>query len=394
MYYTESDKEKTLEEETYSDVQKEIALMIKMLDEIYKNKSSDEYKMMGDITKSIVYEEMERQVANLKTLKNFPKSEAEDYQRMFDNLHKPMYKKLVAEFVKSPNEKNTAFTALFTVGYRILIGDLAKIFASTQATEAGIIYVPEKIKGSNPRSKTFIHDFTKNLEEEYNKVVRMQGARPKMHQEYALLQTIGSATTALSAFIQSRELGPITGLLRDVIGGIFGHRRELNPISYINDRLTQRYDDYIERFKDTEKLYNATKEAYEEYKSQPGRKSLGVQGNYLRNMKKYELQMLRLKSRMAHYDSRGEAKRKEEKDRLRLERRAQKKAEREAKRAAKKAAQQSNNTSTTSSPTTPKPEPPKPTPPSNDTSPEGSPTPKPEPPKPQPPKPDTGDLDF
>ena len=383
--------EKTLEQESLSDVQKEIALMIKMLDEIYKNKSSDEYKMMGDITKSIVYEEMERQVANLKTLRNFPKAEAEDYQRMFDNLHKPMYKKLVMEFNKAPNEKNTTFTALFTVGYRVLIGDLAKIYASTEATEAGIVYLPDKVKGVNQRSRAFIHDFTKNLEEEYNKVVRMKGNRPKMHQEYALLNTLGSAATALATFIQAHELVPVTSFLSDVVGGIFGHRKELNPISYINDRLTQRYDDYIERFKDTEKLYNATKEAYEEYKSQPGRKSFGVQGRYISNMKKYQLQMLRLKAHMAHYDSRGEAKRKEELDRLRLEKRQKRKEEREAKRAAKRAAKEQTKQAP-STLTKPKPEPP-----SHETSPEGSPAPKPEP-KPEPapkPKPvDTGDLDF
>lgn len=385
--------EKTLEQESYSDVQKEIALMIKLLDDIYKNKSSDEYKMMGDITKSIVYEELERQVANLKTLKNFPKSEAADYQKMFDNLHKPMYKKMVSEFVKSPNEKNTTFTALFTVGYRILIGDLTKIFTSTDATEAGIVYNPEKIKGHNPRSQAFIHDFTKNLEDEYNKVIRMQGARPKMHQEYAIMNALGSAATALSSFIQSRELGPITSLLNDVMGGIFGHHKEINPVAYMNDRLTQRYDSQIEKFSDVEKLYNATKEAYEEYKSQPGRKSFAVEGRYLANMKKYKLHMLRLKAQMDHFDSRGEAARKEEKDRLRLEKRAQRKAEREARKAAKhanKGTKPASNNSQTSSPQPkpqPEPESPKPNPESSPSTSTASPQPKPAPV-------DTGDLDF
>lgn len=384
-------KEKPLEEESYSDVQREIALMIKLLDDIYKNKSSDEYKMMGDITKSVVYSDLEQQVANLKTLKNFPPQEANDYQKMFDNLHKPMYKKLVSEFVKTPNEKNTTFTALFTVGYRILIGDLAKIFASTEATQTGIVYIPSKVQGNNPRSRAFIHDFTKNLEEEYNKVIRTHGSRPKMHQEYALFSALGSAATALSSFIQSRELGPITSMLNDVMGGIFGHRKELNPVSYINDRLTQKYDNHIEKFENVSKLYNATKEAYEEYKSQPGRKSFGVEGRYLKNMKKYQLQMLRLKAQMDHFDARGEAARKEEKERLRLEKRQQRKAEREAKKAAKRAANYQKNTEKD----TPKPNPepsPKPQPEestSNDSSTSTS-EDKPKPPKPV----DTGGLDF
>jgi ABC-type multidrug transport system fused ATPase/permease subunit len=146
MYYTEYEKntsseidkrtmnDKPLEEESASEVQKEIMLTMKLLVDIYKNKSSEEYQMMGDITKSKVYDKIESQIIDLKTLKNFPKNEANDYQRMFDNLHKPMYKKLVAEFVQSPNEKNTTFTALFTAGYRVLIGDLSKIYASTEAT--------------------------------------------------------------------------------------------------------------------------------------------------------------------------------------------------------------------------------------------------------------------
>ena len=99
MFYTEYEKDtsrdidkrtmndKPLEQETYSDVQKEIALMIKLLDDIYKNKSSDEYNMMGDITKSKVYDELEKQIANLRTLKNFPPQEANDYQKMFINSY-------------------------------------------------------------------------------------------------------------------------------------------------------------------------------------------------------------------------------------------------------------------------------------------------------------------
>lgn len=409
MLYTEYEKDtsrdidkrtmndKPLEQETYSEVQKEIALMIKLLDDIYKNKSSDEYNMMGDITKSKVYNTLETQIANLKTLKNFPPQEANDYQRMFDNLHKPMYKKLVVEFLKTPNEKNTTFTALFTVGYRVLIGDLSAIYASTEATENGIVYTPGKVQGTNPRSRVFIHDFTKNLEEEYNKVIRMNGSRPKMHQEAALLNAVGSATTGLAMFIQSRELGPVTAFLSDVFGGIFGHRKELNPLAYANDKLTQRYDSQIEKFEDISKLYNATKEAYEEYKSQPGRKSFGVEGRYLRNMKKYQLQMLRAKAQLDHFDSRGAAARKEEKDRLRLEKMQQRKAEREAKKAAKKAAKGQKDTTPKPSPFhKPKPQEPAPTnAPTNTntntpTTSTNTNTDKPKPPAPV----DTGGLDF
>ena len=317
--------DKSLGQESMSDVQKEIALMIKMLDDIYKNKSSDEYKMAGDITKSSVYDGLETMVADLRTLQGFPKDDAEAYQRMFDNLHKPLYRKMVSEFMTKPNEKNTTFTALFTVGYRILVGDLSRIYASTEATEGGIVYHPDKISNVNPYTRKFVRDFSKNLDEEYNKVIRMRGNRPKMHQEMAIINALGSAATALATFINAHELGPITSLLNDVISHIFGAKKDLNPVSFINNHLTSRYDEKVKKFEDVEKLYKATKEAYEEYKNQTGRKSIGISGRYQRNLKKYQLQMMRLKAQIAHYDSRGEAEAKEKKDRLRLEKAQQQK---------------------------------------------------------------------
>ena len=56
-------------------IQKAIVNVMKELNDIYKNKSSDEYKMAGDITKSPVYDGIESAVANLSTLKGFPKQD-------------------------------------------------------------------------------------------------------------------------------------------------------------------------------------------------------------------------------------------------------------------------------------------------------------------------------
>jgi len=376
-----SPKEKPLEKESLDDIQKEIALMIKSLDDIYKNKSSDEYKMAGDITKSSVYDKLETAIADLKTLKGFPKMEADDYQRMFDNLHKPLYKNMVVEFLKKPNEKNTTFTALFTCGYRVLIGDMSVIFASTEATENGIIYKPELVKNKNLRSRAFVHDFCKNLDEEYNKALRRSNNRPKMHQEYALMNAFGGAVTALSTFIQAHELIPVTAFMRDIFGHIFGAARVLNPISYINNHLTRKFDDEVKSFEDIQKLYTATKEAYDEYLSKPGRHNPAVEARYKSNLVKYKIQMSTATAKLDHYDSRAIAKRKEEKDRLRLEKREQRKAERLARKEVKKNGKKVKGEAV-DKPTMNQPAPSHPSPSA------------PEEEKPKPTPTDTGDFDF
>ena len=70
-----------------------------ILSEIYHNKSSDEYKMKGDITKSSSYKNIEQMIANLTTLKRFPKQNASDLRQMFTTLHLPVFKTLVKEYM-------------------------------------------------------------------------------------------------------------------------------------------------------------------------------------------------------------------------------------------------------------------------------------------------------
>ncbi len=375
-------------------IQKAIVNVMKELNDIYKNKSSDEYKMAGDITKSPVYDGIESAVANLSTLKGFPKQDVSDYQNLFNALHKPMYKKMVAEYLKSPNEQNTAFTTIFTLGYRTLLGDLSRIYAATEATESGIVYHPDQAAKQRALTKSFIKAFNKNIDDEYNKAVRRNGNKPKMHQEGALFSAIGSGVTALSTFSRAHELGPITAFFRDIFNFIFGARKELNPISFISHRLTKSYDSLVDRFEDTQKMYNATKEAYEEYKNSPGRKDMAIEGRYLRNLKKYNIAMKTLQAKLAHYDSRAQAEAEEKMYKARMEQRQKMKEEAE-----RKASERKENTRPT-----PKPEPTRPTPsiPKPTTSvPKEMPKPEPSPSeqkpteeKPKPPKVDTGDLDF
>ena len=308
-----------LENESDEKIQKEIGLMLKSLDTIYKNKSSDEYKMMGDITKSPVYSELEVAVADLGELKNFPKNEAADYQAMFNTLHKPLYKQMVTGFVSKPDEKNITFTALFTYGYRLLIGELSRIYSSTIATENGIVYQPDKTKNDNPRTAQFIHDYTRNLEEEYNKVLRRLDSKPKLHQEAALFGAIGNAASALAAFIHAHEIIPLSHMFKDIFKHILGAGKMLNPISYINHKLSNKYDNEVKSFKDVCKLYEQTKEAYEEYKNSPGRKSSAIEGKYIRNIKKYEIMMKNKQAKIKHYDSRAEAEAAEKAEQMKLQ---------------------------------------------------------------------------
>ena len=121
-----------------------IKLIGEQLHDIYSNKSSEEYKMCGDITKSPTYEKIEIGVSELKTLKGFSKNDAKDMETMFMTLHRPIFKKMVAEYIAKPEDRNVVFTSVFTVGYRLLVSELSRIIASTEATNKGIVYKPDK----------------------------------------------------------------------------------------------------------------------------------------------------------------------------------------------------------------------------------------------------------
>jgi hypothetical protein len=200
-----------------------------------------------------------------------------------------------------------------------LIGELSRIYSSTIATEKGIVYQPDKTKNDNPRTAQFIHDYTRNLEEEYNKVLRRLDSKPKLHQEAALLGAIGNAAGALAAFVHAHEIIPLSHLFKDIFNRILGAGKMLNPISYINNKLTRKYDSEVKSFKDVCDLYEQTKQAYEEYKNSPGRKSSAIEGKYIRNIKKYEILMKNKQAKIKHYDSRAEAEAAEKAEQMKLQ---------------------------------------------------------------------------
>lgn len=262
--------------------------------EIYKNKSADEYKMRGDISLSSEYSTIERMVSDLKVLKGFSSSEAEDIKMLFLTLHRPVFKKMVSEYLASPNERNQTFTTVFTVGYRLLIGELSRIFSSTEATDKGIAYKPDKVSRKE-NAKWLIRHFNKSLEQKIDTYIRSHANKQKTVQE-ALVEI-------------SDGFGAVAGIIStvfDVIGLIFTGAKELNPISFINAMLTRSYDNKVKKFEEVSAMYNATKEAYDEYMKIPAaQRKEKIESKYMKNIDKYNIKMQNLAAQIEHYDSRA-----------------------------------------------------------------------------------------
>ena len=162
----------------------------KILNDTYKNKSSEEYKMKGDITKSTYYPNIEKMIADLTTLRGYPKTDASDLNQVFNTLHRPFFKNMVKEYMAEPNERNTVFCALFTLGYRLLIGELSRIYTSTEATSRGIEYKPDKVSRRNDISK-IIAIYKGDLEAKINAEIRATSKAKNTIEESYLEDVIG-----------------------------------------------------------------------------------------------------------------------------------------------------------------------------------------------------------
>ena len=268
--------------------------MNQTLVEIYRNKSADEYKMKGDITISSEYSTIERMVSDLKILKGFSSSEADDIKMLFLTLHRPVFKKMVSEYLVSPNERNQTFTTVFTVGYRLLVGELSRIFASTEATDKGIAYKPDKVSRKE-NAKWLIKHFNKSLEQKIDTYIRSHGNKQKSLQEAVVEISDGFGMVA-----------DIVATVFDVIGLVFSGAKELNPISFINALLTRSYDNKVKKFEEVSAMYNATKEAYDEYMKIPkAQRKEKIESKYMKNIDKYNIKMQNLAAQIEHYDSRA-----------------------------------------------------------------------------------------
>lgn len=281
-----------------------IQIMMDSLKDIYSNHSSDEYKSHGDITKSSEYHNIEKLVSQLPTLKGFPAGHAREIKQMFETLHRPVFNKMVTEYIAEPNDQNTVFTAFYTTGFRVLVGELARIFASTEATKKGVVYKPDKVSRKRDMYP-FIRVFNDSLEKKINEYIKSTGGTSKPQQESYIYQEGDpvSLTTTMNGILGSvmHVMFTIFGAFRDVV-------KLLNPISLINSTLMVSYNSKVAKFREVSDMYNATKEAYEEYVRIPeAKRSEKVAAKYLQDMEKYNIKMENLKAQIDHYDQRSSA---------------------------------------------------------------------------------------
>lgn len=257
----------------------------------YKNKSGDEYKMAGDIRRSPNYSTLEKLITGLKTLKKFPSNEANDINQMFNTLHRPIWGKMVKDYLAKPTERNTMYTFYFTTGYKILRGELARIYASTEATEKGIVYKSDKYARKEMILR-FIRYYNENLDNLIDRAIKENERVKKTVQESA-----GSVAT---------EVVDIASMIFTLIGSVFKHAAELNPISFVSALLSRSYDKKVEKFDEVAALYSATVQAYEDYMMLPdSKRSEKIENKYLKNIEKYNIKMDNLRAKIAHYDQRA-----------------------------------------------------------------------------------------
>lgn len=266
-----------------------VNVMMDSLSKIYANKSSDEYKSHGDITASSEYKTIETMIADLKTLKNYPVNEANNMKTLFLTLHRPIFKNMVTEYIAKPNERNIIFTAVYTVGFRVLVGELSRIFASTESTDKGIKYHPDKISIKNNMMK-FIVSFNESLEKRINDNIRITAS---LHQE-SVSDLIGDA------------IGFIVPKVKQCVNRIFSTVKNVNPISLVNTLLMRKFDNDVDALEEASELYNATYEAYKEYMRIPdSQRKEKVESKYIKNMEKYKIRMDNIRAKIEHYDQRA-----------------------------------------------------------------------------------------
>ena len=299
-------------------IDKAVASMLTELHIIYKNKSSDEYKMRGDITSCAFYDDIERMIANLETLKGYPRHESQDLHAMFNVLHRPIFKKMVTDYLNEQTERNVSFTAIYTVGYRVLVGELSRIYASTEATEKGIVYKPDKIQRRENLNK-FIRAYKNDLEKNIDEYIRLSMEKNSGYAQESWAAIAAPIVSVLN-FIKAHELIEWGEVFAYLFNGVFGSSKELNPISYVDDVLTSSYDAKVQEFENTAAMYQATKEAYEEYLKIPeAQRDKKVESNYIKNMEKYNIKMQNLQAKIKHYDQRAQEEAQENIDKIKID---------------------------------------------------------------------------
>ena len=253
-----------------------IETMLDDLNDIYSNKSSDEYKCKGDITASPAYEHIELQLANLSSIKRYPSDDVTALKSLFNVLHRPIFKKLVTEYMA--------------------IGELSRIYASTEATDNGFVYKPDKVSRRESLIP-MIRKFNVNIEQKLDDVIKRAMKKASPIAEAATLAALGAAAEGVVSVIEG-----VFGFLN----GIFRSATAMNPVALISAVLSRSYDKKVEQYEKIAAEFEAAKKAYDDYKKLPASKRKErIEHNYTKMIEKYNIKMQNLKAKIDHYDQRA-----------------------------------------------------------------------------------------
>lgn len=273
-----------------------VEIIVNDLDRIYSNKSDDEFKIKGDITASPTYSNIELMVANLSTIKRLPKDDISALKNMFNTLHRPMFKKMVSEYIAEPNERNVIFTGVFTVGYRLLINELVRIYTSSESRVDGYIYKPDRIS-RNSSCMLFIKKYSADMENKIDTEIRRLSKKTMSVQEAAVAETLGS--------VVDTSLLVIEGFF-GFINNIFRTAASLNPVSLISAILSRSYDKKVEKYNEVSALYMSSKQAYDDYMKIPvSQRKKRTEHKYVKMIEKYNIKMGNIKAQLDHFDMRA-----------------------------------------------------------------------------------------
>ena len=287
---------------------------VKNLKRVYSNKSCDEYKMKGDITKHPLYDTLLKDISELGTgVKNMPTKTVTGIKDMFTSLKKPVWKKQIPEFMAKPNPKNTIYALYFSIGFRYMITALMFIQTNIKASENGLEYVAPKIRENDKTILDFVgrngKDYDKFVEKVYQsyekgskKQVREEKQDEVKTESYTITQEGAGAVTVVA----NKVVGVIEGVF-GILNGVFKTAASLNPISLISACLSRSYDKKVEQYEKVSKELEATKKAYDEYKKIPAtQRKKRVEHRYTKMIDKYNIKMANLKAKIDHFDTRSE----------------------------------------------------------------------------------------
>ena len=119
----------------------------------------------------------------------------------------------------------------------------------------------------------------------------------KIQQEAATVSGIGGAIEGV-ATIADATFG--------AIGRVFKSALSLNPVSFFSALFSRAYDKKVEKFKKFDDLYQATVEAYNEYRKLPqSKRKARIEHRYIKMMEKYNIKRENLRKQLEHYDRRA-----------------------------------------------------------------------------------------